>query len=303
MLWRRFVKSFIRTSPPLWPDCWIFTVYVTVTWCCLIDAAIPITSCHLMHQACKTLIIKNLIIYSALLFSPLIAIGQIDYNQIVAPEGTRPTSFEDYLVQLAWMNSPQTKILEYEKSKEQKEVEIQKQDWMDDVRFGFNINEVSLANVLESRENKANNLVLYPLYQLSATVSLGTFTTNKKKKEFEQYDVLIAEMEGNQHKLTIRAETLARYRKLLLAIETLKLRTKAEEDARNTYQIAQQRFKNAELDMEEMLRASESFNNAQEKRLSAETEIELAILEIEEMIGIKWEIARKAEERYNKKKD
>lgn len=256
-----------------------------------------------MQQAYKTLIIRNLAINFVLLFSPLLAFGQIDYNQIVAPEGTRPTSFEDYLVQLAWMNSPQTKILEYEKSKEQKEVEIQKQDWMDDVHFGFNINEVSLANVLESKEKKADNLVLYPLYQLSATVSLGTFTTNKKKKEFEQYDVLIAEMEGNQHKLAIRAETLSRYRKLLLAIETLKLRTKAEEDARNTYQIAQQRFKNAELDMEEMLRASESFNNAQEKRLSAETEIQLAILQLEEMIGIKWEMARKAEERYNKKKD
>lgn len=241
--------------------------------------------------------------FIALAMLPLLVRGQIDYNQVVPPEGQRPTSFEDYLVQLAWINSPQTKILEYEKAKEAKEVEIQKQDWTDDVRFGFNINEVSLSNVLESRENKKDNLVLYPLYQLSASVSLGTFTTNKKKKEFEQYDVLISEMEGNQHKLAIRAETLTRYRKLLLSIETLKLRTKAEEDARNTYNIAQQRFKNAELDMEEMLRASESFNNSQEKRLSAETEIQLAILEIEEMIGIKWEIARKAEERYNKKKD
>ena len=113
-------------------------------------------------------------------------------------------------------------------------------------------------------------------------------------------DVLISDMEGNQHKVKIRAETLARYRKLLLAIETLKVRTKAEEDTRNVYQISQQRFKNADLDMEDMLRASEAFNNSQEKRLAAETDIQLAIIKLEEMIGVKWENARRAEERYKK---
>ncbi len=229
---------------------------------------------------------------------PFVSFCQIDYNQIVAPEGQRPTSFEDYLVQLAWLNSPDTKILDLEKTQEQKEVEMQGQKWMDDVKFSFNINEVSLSNVLQP---SPDNLVLYPLYQFSTSISLGTFTTNKKKKEIEQVDVQIKDMEANKHKLEIRAETLARYRKLLLAIETLKLRSKAEEDARNTLQVSQKRFQNADLDMEDMLRASEAFNNAQEKRLVAETEIQLAIIALEEMIGIKWEIAKRAEERYNKK--
>lgn len=221
----------------------------------------------------------------------------IDFNQIVPPEGQRPTNFEDYLVQLAWLNSPETQILAFEKTKEQKEVELQRTDWMDDVKFGFNINEVSLSNVLQP---SADNLVLYPLYQFSAGVSLGTFTNNKKQREIEEVDVKIADMEANQFKLKIRAETLARYRKLLLAIETLKVRTKAEEDTRNIYQISQQQFKNADIDLENLLRASESYNNTQEKRLAAETDIELAILALEEMIGVKWEAAKRFEERFKK---
>ncbi|MBK9015687.1 MAG: TolC family protein [Saprospiraceae bacterium] len=168
---------------------------------------------------------------------------------------------------------------------------------MNEVQFGFNINEVSLSNVLQP---SPDNLVLYPLYQLTAGVSLGSFTTNKKKREIEEVDVLISDMEANQHKMKIRAETLARYRKLLLSIETLKIRTNAEEDTRNVYQISQQRFKNADLEMEDMLRASESFNNAQEKRMAAETEIQLAIIELEEIIGIKWESAKRAGERFKK---
>ncbi|MEK7254615.1 MAG: TolC family protein, partial [Bacteroidota bacterium] len=147
----------------------------------------------------------------------------IDYNQIVPPEGQRPANFEDYLVQLAWLNNPETKILELEKLQEEKEVSLQKSAWTDDVGLTFNMNEVSLANVLD--DTKEDNLVLYPLYQFTATMKLGSFVNNRKKREIEAVDVQIAEMEGNRHKLRIRAETLARYQTLLLAVETLKVRT------------------------------------------------------------------------------
>lgn len=233
----------------------------------------------------------------AILILPGTLSAQVDYSTIVPPEGQRPTSFEDYLVQLAWLHSPETQILTLEKKIAEKEVDLQRIDWMEDVKFGFNINEVSLSNVLQP---SPDNLVLYPLYQFTAGVSLGTFTTNKKKREIKEVKVLISDMEANQHKVKIRAETLLRYRKLLLTIEVLKLRAKAEEDSRNTYQVAQQRFKTDDMEAEDLMKASESFYNAQEKRLSAETDIQLAILALEEMIGIKWESAKKAEERFKK---
>lgn len=251
-----------------------------------------------MKITANSFIVRHLLLLAIVLCTTSWASAQIDFNQVIPPEGQRPTSFEDYLVQLAHLNSPQTQILGFEKTREQKEVELQRMDWMDDVKFGFNINEVSLSNVLQP---STENIVLYPLYQFTAGVSLGSFTTNKKKREIEEVDVMISDMEANQHKVKIRAETLTRYRKLLLAVETLKVRSKAEEDARNTFLISQQRFKNADLDMEDMLRASEGYNNAQEKRLVAETDIQLAIINLEEMIGIKWESAKRFEERYNKK--
>ncbi|MCB0517421.1 MAG: TolC family protein [Lewinellaceae bacterium] len=245
----------------------------------------------------NTLVIRLLWTVSILWLSEPILAQVVDFNQLVPPEGQRPTNFEDYLVQLAWLNSPETKIKEFEKDREQKEVELQRMKWMDELKFGFNINEVSLDNVLHPSQD---NLVLYPLYQFTAGVSLGSFTTNKKKREIEEVDVKISEMEGNQHKLKIRAETLSRYQKLLLSIESLKIRTKAEEDSRNIYDFANQRFKNAELELDDLLRASESYNNAQEKRLAAEAEIQLSKLALEEMIGVKWEVAKRFEERLKK---
>lgn len=219
---------------------------------------------------------------------------QVDFNQVVPPEGQRPANFEDYLVQLAWLNTPKTKMLQLEKTQEEKEVSLTRTEWMDDVNFTFNINEVSLSNVLDP---DPDNLVLYPLYQFSVGVSLGSFTNTRKKRAVEEVDVKLKDLEANEHKLAIRAETLTRYRKLLLAIETLKVRVKAEEDASNTYNLANQRFKNADLDLEDLLRASESYNGAVEKRLVAETDIELAKLALEEMIGVDWETAKRYEER------
>ena len=248
-----------------------------------------------MHFFHKVLIKKALCIFLLICTHHLVLQAQtVDFNRVVPPEGQRPASFEDYLVQLAWRNNPETHILAYEKTKAEKEVDLQRTEWTDDLNFTFNINEVSLSNVLDP---DPNNIILYPLYQFSAGISLGSFINNKKKREIEEVDVQIAEMEGNQHKLAIRAETLARYHKFLLAIETLKVRVKAEQDAENTYMLAQERFKNADLELQDLLQASESYNNLVEKRLNAETEITLTKLAIEEMIGVKWEVAKRYEER------
>ncbi len=221
----------------------------------------------------------------------------INFNQIVVPEGQRTTNFEEYLVQLAWLNSPETQILNFKKDKEAREVDLKQSEWMDDVSFLFNINEVSLENVINP---DPNNFVLYPLYQFSAAVSLGSFTNTKKEKEIEAFDVKIANMEANIHKMEIRAETLSRYHKFLLAIETLKVRVKAEEDSKNIFNVAQQRFKNADLDMQDMLQASEAYNGALERKLVAETDVELTKLALEEIIGVRWETAKRVEERMRK---
>lgn len=248
-----------------------------------------------MYFFAKKLIFKYLPILFIFILSVVDSLAQeVNYGQVVPPEGQRPTTFEDYLVQLAWKNTPKTKMIQLERTQEEKEVSLTRTEWMDDVNFTFNINEVSLSNVLDP---DPDNLVLYPLYQFSTSVSLGSFTNTKKKRQIEEVDVMLKDLEANEHKLSIRAETLSRYQRLLLAIETLKVRVKAEEDATNTYELANQRFKNADLDLEDLLRASESFNKSVENRLVAESEIELAKYELEEIIGVKWEVAKKYEEK------
>ncbi len=243
----------------------------------------------------KTLLSTCLLFQVLIAAWPSASAQQIDFDRIVPPPGVRPATFEDYLVQLAWQNNPETSIFDLRKIKEQKEADLKRHAWKDDVQFGFNINEVSLDNVLHP---STDNLIIYPLYQFSASVSLGTFTLRKKEREIEEQDVKIADAEANMHKLRIRAETLSRYHKLLLAIETLKLRTRAEEDALNTYTFVKRAFEKLEVPLDDMLRASANYTDATEKRLAASTELELAKLALEEIVGVKWETLAKVRERF-----
>ena len=220
---------------------------------------------------------------------------QVNFDQIVAPEGQTPRNFEDYLVQLAWTNGQEKSIGALDVMIAEKEVLLKKKNWMDDVSFSFNLNEVSLENVLDT--DKSDNIVINPLYQFTAGVSLSTFFKNKHEREIAEAKVQLTQLDINQKKLRIRQTILALYKRYLLAKEIQKVRVSSEEDALTNYNYANERFKNAQLGLEDLIRAQEAYQNAIEKRLTSETEIELFILEMEEMIGIKWELAERYKDR------
>ncbi|MFT4758453.1 MAG: outer membrane protein TolC [Paraglaciecola sp.] len=231
-----------------------------------------------------------------LLFFPNLSFGQVvNFDQIVAPEGSKPRDFEDYLSQLAWTNGQDKSISEIEIAIAEKAVLLDRKKWMDDISFNFNLNEVSLENVLAT--DKTNNIVINPLYQFTAGIRLSTLFSNKYNREISEKKVDLIQLESNQKMLKIRQLVLSRYKRLLLAKEIVKVRIDSEENTLTNYNYASERFKNGQLGLEELIRAQESYHNSIEKRLTAETDIELMILEIEELIGIKWEVA----ERYGKR--
>lgn len=219
----------------------------------------------------------------------------VNFDAVVAPEGSTPRNFEDYLAQLAWQNGQEKSIAEIETSIAEQEVELVRKDWMDDISFTFNLNEVSLENVLD--DNKTDNIVINPLYQFTAGVRLSTLFRNKHEREIAEAKVDLTKLDANQKKLKIRQLVLSRYKKLLLAEEIIKVRVDAQENGLTNYNFASERFRKGQLDLDELIRAQESYQLSIENRLAAETDIELLILQIEELIGIKWPVALRYKER------
>ncbi len=219
----------------------------------------------------------------------------VNYDRVVPSGEVRPRTFEEYLVQLAWQNTAENRVKELQKEIREEEVVKARRSWTRDVQAGFNLNEVSLANLLESPDNPADNIVIYPLYQFSVTVPLSTFVLGPHERRIAELQVKAAEAELNQQKLAIRAEVLRRYQKYLLALEVLEARALAEADAEATYKLVQKMFENrtGEVQYEDMNAASSNYYHAREARLKAEADVQLARIDLEEMIGIPWEMAER----------
>ena len=225
----------------------------------------------------------------------------VNFDKIVPPSDTRTKTFEDYLVQLAWINHPDSKILDSEVGIARNNVILEKKDWTNDIQASFNLNEISLSKLVYG--DRIDVPVFYPIYNFTASVNLGAFFTRKHKIKNAQFEELIAEEEVNVKKLEVRKEVLQRYHKHLLADELTDIRLDAEEDALQVFLLIKERFKLGDAEFEDYNKASGAYISAKEYRFEAFTEKEVTKLELEELIGVTLESARKYGPKESEKTD
>jgi len=230
------------------------------------------------------------LVICTLLISTLNAQQPIDFNKVVVPEGSRARTFEDYLVQLAWMNNPANKTYDEEIKIATEEVSIRKWKWTDDLDALFNYNESHYIRdfrpELVNPDDPNGTFTVFPRFNFGARISLGTLINNPKEKRKAEYEVKIVELERDQEKLAIRAKTLERYQNYLLANEILLTRKQAEEDSYQTYLLIKEKFRRGDAELDDHNSASTSYFNAKEKFISAKSDVKVAVIQLEEMIGI-----------------
>ena len=265
---------------------------------------------------------KNIIILSVLLFSSLYMKAQVqtvNFDSLIMPLANPSVEFQEYLVQLAWTNNPENRILDYNINIAEKEIDITKLSWADDVGLQFNINEnndpfnneiqkasddalmdVGITqtelDVLDldrgiRNTNDVASLSNFPRYNLGVTVNLGRWMTLKKEIDLSREKLKIEEAELDQQKLELRAEVIRRYQAYLQTIEIYKIRVQSEEDMLQTYQLVQNRFKEGTADFEDFNRASSAYQGTRESTLGSKGEITQAKIDVEELIGIPLEYA------------
>jgi len=232
-----------------------------------------------------------LVVSTFLLVSTISAQQPIDFDKIVVPEGSRARTFEDYLVQLAWMNNPANKTFDEEIKIAAEEVSIRKWKWTDDLDALFNYNESHFIQDFYTPEPNPEVPVttlftVFPRFNFGARISLGTLINNPKERRKAEYELKITELERDQEKLAIRAKTLERYQNYLLANEILLTRKQAEEDSYQTYLLVKEKFRRGDAELDDHNSASTSYFNAKEKFISAKSDVKVAIIQLEEMIGI-----------------
>ncbi|MCB0528347.1 MAG: TolC family protein [Lewinellaceae bacterium] len=213
----------------------------------------------------------------------LLGAQQTDFDFVVQPVEAKARDLKEYLIQLAWLNSPESAIAQEEVKKAHDEDKNTKKEWMRDVQATFNINEANLRGV-DSFGN-----VFFPRYNFGVSVNLFNIVSQKNKNKVSKREIQIAEHKVNQRKLEIRSETLSRYASFKFAREIVKTRTLAEQEIYTNYVLIQQLYKTDEKTFEEYITASSAYYQAQEARMKAENDAMLAQYRLEEIIGLKWE--------------
>jgi len=226
---------------------------------------------------------RNLTILLLSLCSLQLSAQLTDFDLIVQPVDAKARDFSEYLVQLAWINWPESAIAQEEVKNAQSDDKNTRKEWMRDLQATFNLNEANL------RAPDTSSNVFFPRYNFGVNLNLYNILSQKEKNKISKRDIMIAEHNVNKRKLEIRAETLSRYARFKLAREILKTRTLVEQDMNATFILIQQLYKNDEKTLEDYTTASAAFFAAQEARLEAETDVLITKFQVEEMIGFKWE--------------
>ena len=101
----------------------------------------------------------------------LLVFGQInaqltDYDAIIQPVDAKARDIAEYMVQLAWLNSPEGRIAEAELLNAKSDNKNIRKEWMRDVNASFNLNETNLRGA----DTLGN--VFFPRYNFGLTLNL-----------------------------------------------------------------------------------------------------------------------------------
>ena len=228
---------------------------------------------------------------------------EVNFFDLVPEEGTRAKSFEDYLVQIAWQNNQRKRQINVKKEVADEQVKLAKKQWLRSIQLSGSLSprdQLTLATIPNGALEPGT--VIPPFVNFGLGYSLGDVFTQKNQVRIKKKESEIFEFELNEEKLKVRNMVLTAYQNYLSAIEIYNARKKAEDDAESIYYLLSEKFRKDKATFEEYNNASTGYHNAVEKRLQAESEIQLARIDMEELLGVRWEKIERNKSRYQKKK-
>jgi len=205
----------------------------------------------------------------------------VDYDKIIIPDNVYTEDFSEKLVRLAWKNYPTNEIAQRTVIISEKELKQAKWSWFENISAQGNLNEFTM------NPGEHERALFYPRYNFSARLTVGMFATIPAEVKKKREELSIAKAQLDQQKLDLRAEVLRRYQDYLMYESLLETQIKNFEDAFASFSLAEQRFKNGTITLEEYNIHLQKYNGEQVLRIQAENRLNIARIDLEQLIGIK----------------
>jgi outer membrane protein TolC len=204
----------------------------------------------------------------------------IDYNRIILPDNAQNINDLERLIQLAWRNNPDTRILNNRVEAARENVKIARSTWSEGFKITGGFNEY----LISEPGNNAFGGRIFPSYQLGVEIPLSIFSYSKTKAA--EIVVLNEELAINSRKLDIRAAVSEHYQNYRFNQQALRFQTEITENAFNTFALIEDRFKNGEASLNDYNNAFNNYKNEQLKRANAQRNLEIAVINLERLIGV-----------------
>ena len=206
----------------------------------------------------------------------------VNYNSIIVPVNAQNLTIEEKLVQIAWKNNPINKISDNNLEIAKRNISLSQVSWLENIRITANVNEF----VINPASDIGNRAQFFPLYNFSATVSLGEFISNPQETKLAKIEYDNFKQNINQQKLYVRAETLRRYNDFLYYSKLLNIQVEKTDNAFNNFSLIEEQFLGGESSLELYNSAFSNYKNEQMQLENSKYNLKVSKLTLEEFIGI-----------------
>jgi outer membrane protein TolC len=215
---------------------------------------------------------------------------EVDFDKVIPLTLTDSLSYIDRLVYWGWHNYSKGYSLEHEIKKAEKKIKLTRHDWTNNLTANFNLNERNInSDPSFGFDGSSSTNVIFPRYNFGIKLSIGDILVRPTEVNMAKYDLLVAHENLNSQKISFRTEVERRYELYLLKTEIFKHRVISEEDTKLIYNRVAEKFKKGEVTLEQFSSSQGLRNKSIEERTVSESEMKVAKLELEEVLGTKLE--------------
>jgi outer membrane protein TolC len=182
------------------------------------------------------------------------------------------------LVKLALKNSPALIMNEATGRIAEADYEKAKKSWLSSVAVGANINEFVVSN--------SEAASFFPKYNIGASVPLDMFSRMKREKKVAAENMNINAAQRDERIRYIKAEVLMRYENYKEKQEVVNLQRTYMEYDLLAYEAAKAAYAEGDIPLEDMNKAHQIYITEKSKMVSREKELNIAIIQLEELIGV-----------------
>ena len=225
---------------------------------------------------------------------------QVDYDLLVLRPSDIPTNFQDYIVQVAWVNNAFTNELAADVLIADENITLARRSWLD--QLNANINFSSLSDTLSffgrTQFGEQGNQFLAPGFNYGVAFNLGGIINRKMRVRVAEQEKVIAETRISQEKLEFRGRVLDRLALYDAARELLRLRRQAELDAETNYTLVQSLYEQNKAKFEDLAAASDVYYRTVEATADARTRVRRTAIDLEAIVGVPIELLEEQRQRF-----